>query len=122
MAEFWESQVAVEAQPEVELETQETHEQRSPEESAADPRALTVSVDDFAALEERVVRAVSLVKQERQARTAAEQRLARAEADLRQQAEQMERADAELATLRAERDHVRQRVEKLLQQLDTLEL
>lgn len=122
MAELWESQVTVETQSEVELESQEIHEHSSPEESAPDARALTVSVDDFAALEERVVRAVSIVRQERQARAAAEQRVVRAEADLRQQAEQMERAQAELATLRAERDHVRQRVEKLLQQLDALEL
>ena len=117
MAELGES-VAFETQSEVELETQEIHEHAQD----SDPRALTVSVDDFAALEERVVRAVSVVKQERQARTAAEQRLAQLETDLRQQTEQMERADAELATLRAERDHVRQRVDKLLQQLDTLEL
>ncbi|MFP5248266.1 MAG: hypothetical protein ACLGP3_00390 [Acidobacteriota bacterium] len=122
MAELWESQVTVETQSEAELESQEIHEHSSPEESAPDPRALTVSVDDFAALEERVVRAVSIVRQERQARATAEQRVVRAEADLRQQAEQMERAQAELATLRAERDHVRQRVEKLLQQLDALEL
>jgi chromosome segregation ATPase len=120
MSEIAEAQVAVDAQPEVELEANEMH--AEPENSATDPRALTVSVDDFAALEERVVRAVNLVKQERQARTAAEQRLARAEADLREQTERMERTDAELATLRAERDDVRQRVEKLLQQLDALEL
>lgn len=120
MAEHWESQTTVETQPEVELETQEVH--GEPEASATDPRALTVSVDDFAALEERVVRAVTLVKQERQARATAEQRLARAEEELRGHAERLERTNAELATLRAERDHVRQRVEKLLQQLDALEL
>ena len=36
--------------------------------SHAEPGALAVSVDDFAALEERIRRAVDLVKRERQAR------------------------------------------------------
>lgn len=120
MAEFEDSQAAVETQQEVELETQNM--QGEQDSSAADARALTVSMDDFAALEERVVRAVTLVKQERQARTDAEQRADRAEEEVHQQAERLERMDAELAVLRAERDHVRERVEKLLQQLDALEL
>jgi chromosome segregation ATPase len=41
--------------------------------------ALAVSVDDFAALEERVRRAVDVVKRERDARTAAEARAAELE-------------------------------------------
>ena len=46
-----------------------------PDQSSA---ALALSADDFSALEERVVRAVELVKRERQARTAAEERAAKA--------------------------------------------
>ena len=81
-----------------------------------------MSVDDFSALEERILRAVNLVKRERQARAAAEERAAKAEAQLREQAPLMEHLQKELNALRAERDHVRQRVERLLAQLDALEL
>jgi len=91
--------------------------------------ALSVSADDFAALEERVLRAVSLVKQERQARAAAEAsasqaeaRAAKAEAEMHDQAPLMERLQAEIRSLKAERDHVKGRVERLLGQLDALEL
>lgn len=121
MSEFWESQVTVEAEPEKEFElemdnTMELHEQ------VPAPPALTMSSDDFAALEDRVLRAVMLVKEERQARLAAEARAAKAEADLRETAPQLEKLETELAALKSERDQVRQRVERLLQQLDALEL
>jgi hypothetical protein len=127
---FWETDVAEETQPEV-------------EQKADAVVALSVSADDFAALEERILRAVSLVKQERQARIAAEAsgaqsearaeqvqiraaqveaRAAEAEAALHHQAPVMERLQAEIKSLKAERDHVRERVERLLKQLDILEL
>jgi len=135
MTELWES--AVEEQAEVEMEedpdVQESEamdaemqeaEVKAPavEQAAKHPAALTVSVDDFAALEERVLRAVTLVKQERQARLAAEERAAGAESGLREQTLSLEKMAAELAALKTERDQVRQRVERLLQQLDTLEI
>jgi hypothetical protein len=91
--------------------------------------ALAVSANDFSALEERVLRAVDLVKQERQHRAAAEaraaqaeERAAQAEATLHEQAPVMEGMLAELKALKSERDHVRHRVERLLEQLDGLEL
>lgn len=84
--------------------------------------ALTVSVDDFAALEDRIRRAVELVKSERQARAAAEERAVSAEANVRLQSPLMEQLQNEINALRAERDQVRQRVERLLAQLDALEL
>jgi len=84
--------------------------------------ALAVSADDFSALEERVVRAVTLVKQERQARAAAEERAILAEVQVSEQTSAMEQVQAELASLKTERDQVRRRVELLLQQLDALEL
>ena len=56
------------------METQ-SEEQQAHEE----PVALAVSVDDFSALEERVRRAVEMVKRERQARAAAEARVAELE-------------------------------------------
>jgi chromosome segregation ATPase len=105
--------------------------------------ALTVSVDDFAALEDRIRRAVELVKSERQARVAAEERAVSAEAQVRLQEPLLEQLHNEINALRAERDslqaerdgmrverdslhaerdQVRQRVERLLAQLDSLEL
>jgi hypothetical protein len=84
--------------------------------------ALTVSMDDFAALEDRIRRAVAVVKHERQARAAAEERAVSAEAQTRMQAPLLEQLQSEINGLRAERDQVRQRVERLLSQLDALEL
>lgn len=89
---------------------------------ATEPQALSVSADDFSALEERIVRAVAVVRQERQARAAADQRAAQVELELRQQTALAEQLQAEVGALKAERDHVRQRVERLLAQLDGLEL
>lgn len=112
MAEsFFESEVALEAGG-----------GEAPPEAQAEPAALAVSTDDFAALEERVRRAVELVKQERQARTAAEERAADAEAKLQAQARTTEQLENELRALRGERDQVRQRVDRVLKQLDALEL
>jgi hypothetical protein len=83
---------------------------------------LTLSASDFSALEERILRAVEVVRKERTARGAAEERAARAEEQLREQAPVMEQLEKDLNALRAERDHVRERVERLLGQLDALEL
>lgn len=133
-----ESEAAVQAHSE---EQQAGHEE---------PVALAVSVDDFSALEERVRRAVDVVKRERQARVAIESRVAeldnratesearavqaearqvelearaaQAEEQTKAQSPVVERLESEISALRAERDQVRQRVEKLLAQLDALEL
>jgi septal ring factor EnvC (AmiA/AmiB activator) len=84
--------------------------------------ALALSADEFAAIEERVLRAVEVLKRERQARAAAEERAAHAESQLHERGAQHERLEREVKQLRAERDHVRERVDKLLKQLDALEL
>lgn len=103
--------------------------------------ALAVSVDDFAALEDRVRRAVDVVKRERHARIAAEAHAAElegraiqaearhadiearaAQAQAQSQSTEQEKLQSELSALRMERDQVRQRVERLLAQLDALEL
>ena len=77
----------------------------------------TISVDEFQALEQKVLRAVEIVKQEREARAAAEAEVA----SLREQlAAQADAANSQLSTLNRERDAVRQRVEKMLQQMDEL--
>jgi len=111
---FWESET-VETADEVQTEQQ-------PQEPLADPGSLALSVDDFSALEERILRAVNLVKRERLARAEAEERAARAEAQLLEQAPLADQLQKDVSALRAERDHVRQRVERLLAQLDALEL
>ena len=87
-----------------------------------EPAALALSADDFSALEERVVRAVELVKRERLARSAADERAAKAEAQLGEQGPLVDQMKQEIRSLRTERDQVRQRVERLLSQLDALEL
>jgi len=102
----------------------------------AEPASLALSVDEFTALEERVLRAVNLVKRERVAREAAETQTKELEAKLADHATklneheeqilehlgQVEQLQGEVKTLRSERDHVRQRVERLLSQLDALEI
>ena len=65
-----------------------------------------VSADEFQALEQKVLRAVEIVKREREARATAEAEVAA----LREQ----------LAALSQERETVRQRVEKMLAQMDEL--
>ena len=108
----------------------------APEQEPVAAQTLSLSVDEFSALEERVLRAVDLVKRERVARAAAEakathfetqvaqaeERAAHFEIQLREQGPLVEEQQKELGALRAERDHVRHRVERLLSQLDALEL
>jgi len=84
-----------------------------------------LTVDDFAELEERIVRTVELVQRERKARLAAQQRVVELEGQVRElqaQSESLEHLQEEIASLRGEREQVRQRVERLLSQLDALEL
>ncbi len=107
------------------FEPEVSEQQRSKQTQVAavgETAAVTLSADDFSALEERVVRAVELVKRERQARAAAEDRAAKAEAQLAEETPVVEQMKQEIRSLRAERDQVRQRVERLLTQLDALEL
>ncbi|HWG20194.1 MAG TPA: hypothetical protein VG225_06655 [Terracidiphilus sp.] len=87
-----------------------------------EPGTLAMSVDEFAALEERVLRAVNLVKRERIARAEAEDRARLAEAKATGQSEAISNLQAEIGALRAEREAVKQRVDKLLAQLDALEV
>jgi hypothetical protein len=83
-----------------------------------------ITADEFQALEQKVLRAVEIVKREREARAAAEAEVAalraQLEAEQASQAEALSAAQAQLSTLNQERDAVRQRVEKMLQQMDEL--
>jgi len=109
-----ESRQAEVQQPEVQ--------QLVPQQPAAEPGSLALSVDDFSELEDRILRAVNLVKRERLARAAAEERAALAEEELRKQTPLAESLQQEVNQLRTERGQVHQRVERLLAQLDALEL
>ena len=84
----------------------------------------SISADEFLALEQKVLRAVEIVKREREARSTAEAEVATLRAQiatqLTTQAEELSAAQAQLATLTQERDAVRQRVEKMLNQIDEL--
>ena len=98
----------------------------------------SVSVDEFQALEQKVLRAVEIVKREREARAAAEnevrvlrEQLAAQSAELERQVaaaqgraeaaeSEKEAAEGQIGALNHERDVVRQRVERLLQQMDEL--
>lgn len=79
-----------------------------------------IAVDDFVALEQRVVRAIELVKSERAARAEAEQRANRLQSELEAQGTQLEQAQEQARTLEQDREQVRQRVERLLKQLDEI--
>jgi hypothetical protein len=79
-----------------------------------------VTVDDFSALEERVVRAVELVKRERAARAEAEQKAAHLQSLMDAQSSLLEQAKEQLRTLEREREQVRLRVERLLKQIDEI--
>ena len=94
----------------------------------------TAAADDFQALEQRVLRAVEVVRREREARAAAEGELSRLKLRVSEQAAEIDRlerdhtqqrlaaeaAKTELAALSDERAEVRQRIERMLHQMDEL--
>ena len=79
-----------------------------------------ISVDEFQALEQKVLRAVEIVKREREARAAAETEVASLREQLATYQSNARAVETELTTLNKERDSVRLRVEKMLQQMDEL--
>ena len=80
----------------------------------------TISVDEFQALEQKVLRAIEIVKREREARAAAEAEAANLRAQLSEQQQLSAMAESEINTLSKERENVRLRVEKMLNQMDEL--
>jgi hypothetical protein len=95
--------------------------------TAADSTAPGINADEFQALEQKVLRAVELIKAEREARETEQKARLAAEAELAQLRAQFDShatrnnvVEDELKMLRQERDAVRKRVEKMLQQLDEL--
>ena len=79
-----------------------------------------ISADEFQALEQKVLRAVEIVKREREAHAAAEAEVASLREHLAIYQSNTRAVEAELNTLNKERDAVRLRVEKMLQQMDEL--
>jgi hypothetical protein len=80
----------------------------------------SISADEFQALEQKVLRAVEIVKREREARAAAEAEVASLREQLDTQLNSTIAVEEELNTLNKERETVRLRVEKMLQQMDEL--
>jgi TolA-binding protein len=76
--------------------------------------------DDFAALEEKVLRTVELLKTERGARAIAEQNSATLQQLLDEQSAQLADTEARLRALEQEREQVRGRVERMMRQLDEI--
>ena len=78
------------------------------------------TADDFAALEQRVVRTVELLRQEREARAAAESNAHTLQQLLDEQGTQLAETENRLRALESERTDVRGRVERMLKQLDEI--
>ena len=81
---------------------------------------LATTVDDFGALEERVVRAVEVVKTERAARAQAEETIEKLRHEAEEQGAALTLAREQLRTLEREREQVKQRVERMLKQIDEI--
>lgn len=76
--------------------------------------------EDFPALEEKIYKAIELLKSAREAKAAAERDANRLRDQLEEREEELEMVRSEVVSLRKEREEVRGRVEKLLKQIDTL--
>lgn len=79
-----------------------------------------ISVDEFQALEQKVLRAVEIVRREREARAAAEAEVAALREQLDDLKHVSNEAQTQITSLNQERTTVRLRVEKMLQQMDEL--
>jgi hypothetical protein len=82
--------------------------------------AATISLDEFQALEQKVLRAVEIVRREREARIAAEAEVVALRGQLDALAAASNATQSQITTLNQEREAVRLRVEKMLAQMDEL--
>ncbi|SDG04362.1 hypothetical protein [Terriglobus roseus] len=80
----------------------------------------TISVDEFQALEQRVLRTVELIRSEREARATAEAEVAALKELLDTASAENSQLTAELSSLKSEREQVKGRVDAMLKQLDEL--
>lgn len=76
--------------------------------------------DDFPALEEKIYKAIELLKSAREGKAAAERDAQRLRDQLEQREEDLDVLRGEMVALRKEREEVRARVEKMLKQMDSL--
>jgi hypothetical protein len=79
-----------------------------------------VSGDEFQALEQKVLRAVEIVRKEREARAVAEAEVAMLREHIEALTSTSQEAQTQITALNQERDSVRVRVERLLRQMDEL--
>ena len=77
-------------------------------------------VDSFQQFQEKIARAVDVVKRAQAEKRALEQEIERLRAASRERAREWDAKERELVALRREREEVRERVEKLLEQIDAL--
>lgn len=80
----------------------------------------TISVDEFQALEQRVMRTVELIRSEREARASAETELAAMKELLDMASAENTALTTEVAAMKTEREQVKDRVDAMLKQLDEL--
>jgi len=80
----------------------------------------TEPVDSFQQFQEKISRAVDVVKRAQAEKRALEQEIERLRSASRERAREWEAKERELVALRREREEVRERVEKLLEQIDAL--
>ncbi len=78
------------------------------------------ATDDFPALEEKIYKAIELLKAARASQAAAERDASRLREQLEQREEDLETLRSEVVSLRKDREEVRGRVEKMLKQIDAL--
>ncbi len=110
----WETEVMDEEQ--LELQTRPESESQVEPQQHAEPQqsgqvaeqvagsgVLALSMEEFSALEERVLRTVELVKRERQAHAEAEERAVLAEVQVAEQTPQIASLQTEVQALRSER-------------------
>ena len=76
--------------------------------------------EDFPALEEKIYKAIELLRSAREGKAVAERDSQRLRDQLEQREEELDVLRGEMVSLRKEREEVRARVEKMLKQIDTL--
>jgi chromosome segregation ATPase len=85
-----------------------------------EPETQKPSGEDFPALEEKIYKAIEMLKSARAARAVAERDANRLRMQLEEREEELESLRAAVVSLRKEREEVRARVEKILKQIDSL--
>lgn len=79
-----------------------------------------ISVDEFQALEQRVLRTVELIRKERELRATADQEISALKELLDHASNENTELSQQIAALRDERTQVKSRVDAMLQQMDEI--